>query len=75
MLIWGISNSLGQDSSQRITLPITLNTYNKGFLQRYAATMNFTPSIQIISNTQIEITTCGNGINPPCKVQYLLLSI
>lgn len=75
LIVWGITGSLGQDASTTITLPITLLTYNIGLLQRLSNTMNFTPAIGFVNSTQIIVTNCGNGSNPPCKVMYFILSL
>lgn len=75
LIVWGISGSLGQDASATITLPISLLTYNTGFLQRLNYTMNYTPSLSFNSSTQIAVINNGNGSNPSSKLMYFILSL
>lgn len=75
LIVWGITEALGQDVSITVTLPITLLTYNIGLLQRLNATMNFTPSINFVNSTQIFVRNNGSGSNPPSKVMYFILSL
>ena len=75
LIVWGITEALGQDVSITVTLPITLLTYNIGLLQRLNTTMNFTPSINFVNSTQIFVRNNGYGSNLPSKLMYFILSL